>query len=170
MTQLYYLCQIILITLLEPTGGDYEFTIKGKLENKYIHGIFTEDALELPNYSSSIVNDFVYRYEFELEASFNNGNYTILPEINKVDVYMGVLFEGRRNNRKIATQLNGNINEIFKFGRRKKKKFIGEIEIGKEETSIIQPYILIGYENGNLQMESLTFTVTNSEIYFYRVR
>ena len=153
-----------------PTGGDYEFTIKGKLENKYIHGIFTEDVLELPNYSSSIVNDFVYRYEFELEASFNNGNYTILPEINKVDVYMGVLFEGRRNNRKIATQLNGNINEIFKFGRRKKKKFIGEIEIGKEETSIIQPYILIGYENGNLQMESLTFTVTNSEIYFYRVR
>lgn len=152
------------------SGSDYAFTVKGQLNNNYIHGVFSDTALKLPKPDNSFTNDFKYRFEFELAASFNNGTYAILPEINKINVYMGVLFDNRENIYLSATKLNDDTSEIFKFGRRKKRKFIGEISLGREETSMLRPYILIGYDNGNLQMESLTFTITNSEIYFYRVQ
>ena len=83
---------------------------------------------------------------------------------------MGVFFEGRDNAFRYAVQLNGNASEVFKFGRRKKKKFIGEIVIGQEESYILKPYILIGYDDGNLEMEKLDFKITNSQINFYRIK
>ena len=154
-------------------GNDYQFTIYGKLNNNYLHGVTSTTPLQLTRYSNLITNDFSYRYEFELEAIYNSsrpGTNTILPEINKVNVYMGVFFEGRDNAFRYAVQLNGNASEVFKFGRRKKKKFIGEIVIGQEESYILKPYILIGYDDGNLEMEKLDFKITNSQINFYRIK
>ena len=83
---------------------------------------------------------------------------------------MGVFFEGRENAFRYAKQLNGDASEVFKFGRRKKKKFIGEIVIGQEESYVLKPYILIGYDNGDLDMQKLTFTITSSQIFFYRIK
>lgn len=153
-------------------GGDYKFTIKGQLNNNYLHGVQSNDVLVLPRYSVGITNKFTYRYEFELGVEYNIGNYDndIIPEINKINVYIGLLYKDQANNITRATQLNDSDNEVFKFGRRKKRKFIAELELNQNESSRIKPYILIGYENGDFYMERLTFTITNSEIYFYRIK
>ena len=154
-------------------AGNYEFKLFGKLNNNYLHGVTSTSAMELVRYSNLITNDFTYRYEFELGVTYDStqaGTNDIVPEINKINVYMGVFFEGRENAFRYAKQLNGDASEVFKFGRRKKKKFIGEIVIGQEESYVLKPYILIGYDNGDLDMQKLTFTITSSQIFFYRIK
>ncbi len=154
------------------TSTPYEFNIIGTLDSNFLHGVKAVGFLDLDQNDNNITNNALYRFEFEMEvevadAATNAIYNTNFPEINKIDVYMGVLFKGQKNAHRYATQLNGDSSEVFKFGRTKKKRFIGEIPLGVEDLTILKPYILIGYQDPDFNMRVFTFKI-NTAINFYR--
>ena len=158
--------------IISSTSTPYEFNIIGTLDSNFLHGVKAVGFLDLDQNDNNITNNALYRFEFEMEvevadAATNAIYNTNFPEINKIDVYMGVLFKGQKNAHRYATQLNGDSSEVFKFGRTKKKRFIGEIPLGVEDLTILKPYILIGYQDPDFNMRVFTFKI-NTAINFYR--
>lgn len=147
------------------------------LRKKYLGGAELKTnglPLQLGTGTSAVNSNYKYLYEFEMDSgaaglSCNPDD----PELGKLQVHMGVFQTNSTGTKKQgnipikAFELNGDGNQIFRFGRRQRKQFRGEIYL-KQDKKYIMPYILIGYDD-DLKLDQFNFDLINSEIKFYRV-
>lgn len=120
--------------------------------------------------NDTLNSNYKYLYEFTLDSGPNSTLICSADEtvdLDKIQVHFGVFVEGQSNITKKAFDLNGNGNQIFRFGRRTLRKFRGELYL-KQDKSVITPYILIGYD-GLASLQNFNFQLQDKVIYLYRV-
>ena len=116
-------------TFLTAAGSNIK--IYKSLNRKYLAGAkllpTNGSAFQLGNGDSTLNSNYKYRYEFELDTGTPGGCGSDDPELGKLQVHFGVFQANQPNVTIRAYELNGNGNQIFRFGRRTSKIFRGDI-------------------------------------------
>lgn len=156
-------------TFLNASGSTIK--ILKSLNKSYLAGAkllpTNGSAIQIGSGVNPINSNYKYRYEFELSSGNPGGCGPDDPELDKIQVHFGIFKANQPNITVKAVELNGDGNQIFRFGRRTTKTFKGDVYL-KQDRRLIIPYILIGYDDLDA-LDMFTFELKNTQIYFYRV-
>jgi len=154
--------------------GGNSIKILRSMQTKYLAGAklvsTSGNPFTIGKGNDTLNSNYKYLYEFTLDSGPNSTLICSADEtvdLDKIQVHFGVFVEGQSNITKKAFDLNGNGNQIFRFGRRTLRKFRGELYL-KQDKSVITPYILIGYD-GLASLQNFNFQLQDKVIYLYRV-